>query len=134
MNTVRFVVPGKPIGVNELYRRARRGLRKTDAAAAYVIQIAAHGQQARRRAGVETFRGPVNVELRIFFADERPDLDGPVKLILDALQASRAHHNAAHRRVGAGIIENDRQVQRYTVARGTDRAEPRVEIAVTELP
>lgn len=133
MTTVRFTVPVKPAGANQLYRRSRVGPRKTDVAIQFTNAIASYGARARRAAGAPTLTGPVEVALRIVFADERPDLDGPVKTILDALQPMRAHRHPAHRRVGCGVIANDRQVRRLIVERETDKHAPRVEIAVTEI-
>jgi Holliday junction resolvase RusA-like endonuclease len=91
--------------------------------------VAAHGMRARRAARWPTFEGPVEVELRVFFVDERPDTDGPVKAILDALQPP----NPGQHRFGAGIIRDDRQVRRLLVERGVDAKRPRVEVAIAPV-
>lgn len=128
---LRFVVPGKPVSSNEMYRRDRRGfVRKTEAAFAFAHAIAAHGARARKKARAPLLTGPVDVLITLFLANERPDGDGPVKVILDSLQPSRAHRHPAHRRIGAGIIANDRQVRDHHVRRRIDRQRPRIEVAV----
>jgi Holliday junction resolvase RusA-like endonuclease len=132
VKVIRFAVLGKPISVNQLYRRNRNGsVRKSEEAEAYATLVAARGMDARRRARSETTDEPVDVELRIFFANERPDTDGPVKLILDALQAPQVTRDVRSTRwTGAGIIRNDRQVRNCLVRREVDAARPRVEVAV----
>jgi Holliday junction resolvase RusA-like endonuclease len=131
VTVLRFTIPGRPLGVNELYERSRNGqVRKSDKARAFEQLVALVGTRARRAQGWETTMRPVEVSLRIFFDSERPDIDGPEKLILDALQAPRAHRVPAHRRVGAGIIANDRQVRRKLTEREVDRERPRIEVAV----
>jgi Holliday junction resolvase RusA-like endonuclease len=130
VTVLRFTVPGRPVGVNELYDRTPRGLRKSDAARAFEAVIAHHGTRARRAAKLETLTGPVDVLITYFFESERPDGDGPTKLVLDALQPMKAHPHPAHRRIGAGIVLNDRQVRDHHVRRRVDRERPRVELVV----
>lgn len=61
--------------------------------------------------------GPVTVTLRIWYASERPDLDG--SLILDAMQGR--------------IYANDRQVRELHLFHGIDRANPRTGVIVQPL-
>lgn len=63
------------------------------------------------------FEGNVHVDLRIYYASRRPDLDESV--ILDAMQGR--------------IYANDRQVKRKTVEWGLDPGNPRAEITVSPL-
>ena len=70
------------------------------------------------------------VELRIVFASECADLDGPIKPTIDALQLT----NARAKRVGAGIISDDRQVRVLHVHRHVDKRFPRIQILVAALP
>jgi Holliday junction resolvase RusA-like endonuclease len=124
MSAVSFVVPGKPCGVNATHTGGARPFVKSQEARSFAARVALMGTIARRRAKWETTSGPVEVAIRMVFANERPDTDGPVKAILDALQT------ATNRRQGAGFIANDRQVQRYTVERVIDRKQPRTEVTV----
>ena len=79
--------------------------------------------------------GPVCVTLRIFYANERPDLDESV--VLDVLQ----NRYATVRRRGVkvreliheGVYVNDRQVREKHVYHGIDRTNPRVEVIVEPL-
>lgn len=126
MTAVRFVVPLRPVGVNAQYRAHRGGVHKTDAARAFAGAVAVYGAKARRAARVETTTDPVDVLIRFYFADERPDGDGPVKSVLDALQIPSAKGDHP----GAGFIANDRQVRDHHVQRRIDRERPRVEVTV----
>lgn len=63
------------------------------------------------------FEGDVHVELAIYYASRRPDLDE--SLILDAMQGR--------------IYRNDRQVKKKTVDWGLDRQSPRTRIRVSPL-
>lgn len=125
MTTVRYVVPGKPAGQNR-NGWAGGAWTKHPLARAFADRLATHGRNARLDAGWATTQDPVEVELRIFFADERPDTDSPVKAILDSLEVSRPRL----RRPGAGFVENDRQVRAYRVERAVDRDSPRVEVTI----
>jgi len=128
---IAFTIPMEPVGKNDLHRRRKGGaVYKTDAARRFHEAVAAFGLKARRSAGLAIIDNPVEVEIRVFFASERPDGDGPVQIVLDALQLSRASTNPAACRTGAGIYRNDRQVVRYMVERGIDRKRPRVEVRI----
>ncbi len=63
------------------------------------------------------FEGNVHVEMEIFYASNRPDLDE--SLVLDALQGR--------------VYRNDRQVWRKTIQKQIDRDAPRVVIRVSPL-
>ncbi len=66
----------------------------------------------------ELLKGDVQVEMRIWYASRRPDLDE--SLILDLLQGY--------------AYENDRQVKRKVIEwAGVDKANPRTWIRVTRL-
>jgi len=75
--------------------------------------------------------GPVEVQLRIFYASQRPDLDESV--VLDVLQDR--YRGAGEQRVlvQPGVYRNDRQVRRKLVEHGIDRKNPRTEIVVRPL-
>ena len=122
-----FTVPGEPLGVNALWRSQQGRVHKSPKAEQYAQAVMAHAAAARMRAGGDTLTGPVAVELRVYFGSERPDIDGPVKVILDAMQATTA------RRTGASVYLDDRQVHRLLVTRHVDRERPRVEVEVVSL-
>jgi Holliday junction resolvase RusA-like endonuclease len=124
---IAFVVSGDPVGINATHVGGPRPFVKSHEARAFAQRIAGAGCIARGSA--PTIRGPVRVDIDVYFRDERPDTDGPVKAILDALQRP----NPRTRRIGAGIIANDRQVVEYVVRRHGDRLEPRDEVTVREL-
>ena len=119
MNPVCFVAPGRPCGVNAVHVGGKRPFVKSRKARDFATNVALHGLLARKAAHWKITTDPVEVAIRIHFADERPDTDGPVKAILDALQAG-----------GAGFIANDRQVRAYRVERAIDRDRPRVEVTI----
>ncbi len=131
--TVRFVVPSDPAAgrVNALYGRSpgdgnvfkRRGAR------AYQELVAAHGRAAQRASGLAMFLGPVEVRISVWYTSARPDADAHTKVVLDALQAT----HAKLRRVGAGIVRNDRQIRVVHVTSDVDPDEPRTEVEVVAL-
>jgi Holliday junction resolvase RusA-like endonuclease len=131
VRVLRYSVPVRPVSVNRNRSGARgRPFAKSQQARDFATALAAFGQQARVRAHASVMTGPVDVLITFYFASERPDGDGPVKAVLDSLQQTRAHRNPALRRVGAGIIANDRQVRDHHVRRRVDRERPRVELVV----
>ena len=126
MTVVRFTVPWRPVGVNAQYERHPGGVHKTEAARDFAGAVAVFGAKARRAVRCATTHEPVDVLVRFYFASDRPDGDGPVKAVLDALQVPNPREN----RPGAGFIENDRQVRDHHVQRRIDRDHPRVEVTV----
>jgi Holliday junction resolvase RusA-like endonuclease len=60
--------------------------------------------------------GPVRVTLRIFYASQRPDLDGEVRQM-----------------VQAGVYRNDRQVREKHVFHALDKTNPRAEVVIEPL-
>jgi hypothetical protein len=79
--------------------------------------------------------GPVAVTLRMFYANERPDLDE--SLVLDILQDRYASFKSGDTKirklVQKGVYVNDRQVREKHVYHEIDRANPRVEIFIEPL-
>lgn len=112
---IRFVSPGKAIGVNETYRIGRWGKRagfmKSDAAHAYAARLAVDAVADNR--GASPLVGPVDARISFVYADRRPDIDGAIKPTLDALQ-------------GIAYV-NDRQIERLLVEKHLDAERPRVE-------
>ncbi len=135
---ISFTLPGEPLGVNALYRsvvvRRRMRVLKSAPGRDYEAALIAAARSARGTA--PTTKRPVAVRIAIFFGSERPDIDGPIKPILDALQAPGKPKPGSKRqpRMGAGVYKNDRQVTRLFVERNVDPGNPRVEVYVVELP
>jgi Holliday junction resolvase RusA-like endonuclease len=79
------------------------------------------------------FVGMVAVELRVFYASMRPDLDESI--VLDVLQAKFAAitKDKPRRLVRRGVYLNDRQVWHKRITRGLDPTNPRIEVTVWPL-
>jgi Holliday junction resolvase RusA-like endonuclease len=118
---VQFTVPLEPLNVNHAYAPARwgkrHGFRKTDEASTYQEQIAYRAKVAMQRR--EPFTGTCRVVLTLVYSENRCDIDGALKLILDALQGV--------------VYRNDRQIRRLVVDKvvGRDRT-PCIELEITE--
>lgn len=74
------------------------------------------------------FSGPVAVELNIYYASNRPDLDESI--VLDVMQAKFTGTGAKRKLVRTGVYLNDRQVTEKHVFKHRDPQNPRIEIAV----
>lgn len=70
------------------------------------------------------------VDCIYFFDSLRPDVDGPGKLILDALGDFELRVNSRQRVNFTGFYKNDRQVWLFTQRREKDAANPRAEITI----
>lgn len=76
-------------------------------------------------------KGPVEVEMRIYYASERPDLDESV--VLDVLQDQWSRVGEVRVLSQAGVYRNDRQVRVKIVRHGIDKVNPRCEVWVRAL-
>lgn len=81
-------------------------------------------------------QGPVIFYARIFYANERPDLDE--SLVMDALQdqwktVKRIDGTKLRHLVQAGVYLNDRQIREKHIYHGIDKVNPRVEIQVESM-
>tara|TARA_R100001377_G_scaffold11691_1_gene5854 strand:- start:1147 stop:1593 length:447 start_codon:yes stop_codon:yes gene_type:complete len=85
---------------------------KSDPARRYVTDFQAQCPRLK-----ELLEGDLEVEIVIFYASRRPDLDP--SLILDCMEGY--------------IYKNDRQVKRQILYWGLDKKNPRAEIRVTEI-
>jgi len=77
------------------------------------------------------FNCPVRVDMRIYYASERPDLDE--SLILDCLQDQWTKIGGRRVVSQRGIYHNDRQVREKHVYHAIDKKNPRTVIQVTEI-
>lgn len=75
--------------------------------------------------------GDLRVEITIYYASRRPDLDESV--ILDSMQARRAKMPDGTIKHVGGVYLNDRQVKEKLVRWGLDRDNPRAEIMVETM-
>jgi Holliday junction resolvase RusA-like endonuclease len=116
---ITFRVTAKPIGVNQSYAPARwgnrHGFRLTPEGKGYRLFVAAAALKAMR--GRSRLTGNCHVKLVFRYHENRHDIDGPIKLTLDALE---------------GIVyRNDRQVTRLSVAISTEgTSEECVDVAI----
>lgn len=75
--------------------------------------------------------GPVCIWLRIFYGDERSDLDE--SLLLDVLQDRHKKVGDTRHLIQPGVYKNDRQVRERHVYHGIDARNPRAEIWVQPM-
>lgn len=112
-----YEIIGNPVSKANSRRIVRRGNRiasiKSAKGLAYesacIIQLRI--QKGRR----EALRGPVGVEVTIWYSSRRPDLDPSI--IFDCMQK-------------AGVLENDRQIHEMLLHKELDKDNPRSEIDV----
>jgi Holliday junction resolvase RusA-like endonuclease len=127
--TLSFRVDGNPLSQNRAWRivtiRGRGTLAKTKESKVWQLAIA--GASAAALEPLSRWDGKVRVDMDVHFDSMRPDLDGPVKLALDALQGVKPPKSLLRE---GGCIVNDRQVQELRVRRFTDKIEPRLEVRV----
>lgn len=77
------------------------------------------------------FEKPVRIDMRIYYASERPDLDE--SLILDVLQDQFVKIAGKRILSQRGIYHNDRQIREKHVYHAIDKRNPRVVIQVQEI-
>lgn len=68
--------------------------------------------------GIFPSLAPIALDVRVFRARKRGDIDGYLKVLLDALQGC--------------AYEDDKQVVKINIERFDDKEDPRVEVDVTE--
>ena len=114
MTTIFFIIHGEPASKANSRKlvtiKGRPAFIKSDKARKYVKQFDEQCPQM----GDSMFLDDVEVEMTVFYASRRPDLDESV--ILDCMQGF--------------IYKNDRQVKRKIITWGLDKKNPRSEITV----
>lgn len=113
--TIELEVPGPQVSVNRAYRGGRGRFFMAPEAVAFKERVMLAARLAMR--GAKMLDGAVAVSVEFFYPSERPDIDGPVKLILDSLQGI--------------VFENDRQVRLLWVTKESDKKNPRTKITCT---
>ena len=114
MTTIFFIIHGEPASKSNSRKlvtiKGRPAFIKSDKARKYVKQF----EEQCPQMGDSMFLDDVEVEMTVFYASRRPDLDESV--ILDCMQGF--------------IYKNDRQVKRKIITWGLDKKNPRSEITV----
>lgn len=136
---IRFTILGQPYSksnrrILSVVAGKPRSIKSKEALAFESAALRQIPPAARQR-----LEGPVRVTLRIFYKDERPDLDE--SLILDILQDRYVlrQHMKAGRLVGQrtlvqnGVYRNDRQVRERHVYHFIDKTNPRTEIEIERI-
>jgi Holliday junction resolvase RusA-like endonuclease len=109
---IRGTIPSK----SNSYRIAGKGLVKSSALARYEkdFYIQCH---VYRNKGIE---GYFELSLRVFYPNQRSDLDGSLKVILDCLQKVNA-------------FKNDNKCIKIVAEKYLDKADPRIEFEIVEV-
>ena len=114
MTTIFFIIHGEPASKANSRKlvtiKGRPAFIKSEKARKYVKQF----EEQCPQMGDSMFLDDVEVEMTVFYASRRPDLDESV--ILDCMQGF--------------IYKNDRQVKRKIITWGLDKENPRSEITV----
>ena len=114
MTTIFFIIHGEPASKANSRKlvtiKGRPAFIKSEKARKYVKQF----EEQCPQMGDSMFIDDVEVEMTVFYASRRPDLDESV--ILDCMQGF--------------IYKNDRQVKRKIITWGLDKKNPRSEITV----
>ena len=114
MTTIFFIIHGEPASKANSRKlvtiKGRPAFIKSDKARKYVKQF----EEQCPQMGDSMFLDDVEVEMTVYYASRRPDLDESV--ILDCMQGF--------------IYKNDRQVKRKIITWGLDKENPRSEITV----
>jgi hypothetical protein len=139
-----FIVPGNPVSQNQAYRiitwkpkaeAAERGavahgsLKLTSDGAAYKVAVAQYAAVQRPKNWDRD--NEYIVDAVYYFDSRRPDVDGPGKLLLDAMQDFEIKFGKKDPLVFKGLYPRDSKVWRFIQQREVDNVNPRTEIKVT---
>jgi len=116
---MKYVIEGKPLSVNNAKAavNVRGKLRMISTSKARKWKDTAVWSLKAQNGTTPRIEGPCSLSISVFLPTAAGDVDNYVKSAMDALQS-------------AGIILNDRQVQRISVTKAQDKYRPRVEITV----
>ncbi len=109
--TIFGTVPSK----SNSYRIGHKGLFKTKALTDYESKFYI---QCKSRGKMIT--GYFELEMKVFYPNERSDLDGALKCILDCMQKAK-------------VIKNDNRCTRIIVEKYLDKKSPRIEFVIKEI-
>lgn len=142
---VQLTIPGCPYSQNQCYRIVTLKLRGQEPHSSLTMTREGHDYLAAIRVAALRVRPPrwdlgrnVDVEAVYYFDNLRPDVDGPGKLILDALGADHPRKGPDGKRrqlfPEGVLVRNDRQVRDFLQRRRLDRERPRLELLVVSIP
>lgn len=116
---IAFTIPCAPLSTNMAYKLTSKGkfarMYLSTAAQEFKKLCSFAALYARPRGW--PMEGRYVLGLDFYFKNQRPDSDGPLKLVLDALEGC--------------LYNNDRQVDEVTYRRRIDPAAPRVEVSIS---
>lgn len=108
------VIHGKCPSKSNCYRIVKNvsgyGLSKTEVLKRYEYQFYLQCDQYRNK----NINGLFEINLKVYYPNNRPDLDNSLKIILDCLQSCKA-------------IKNDRNCVRIVAEKFIDKNDPRIE-------
>lgn len=111
METILGTIPSK----SNSYKIGHRGLYKTKALTEYENNFYI---QCKRRN--KTILGYFELELKVYYPNQKSDLDGALKAVLDCLQKCK-------------VIQNDNKCIKITAEKFLDKKNPRLEYELTEI-
>jgi hypothetical protein len=125
VTVLRYTVPGAPVSTNQGYRGAviktRHGMQHRlvlkPEGKAFKDWLQACARVAWMKAGRPSALERAQVVARLVFPTLGSDIDGPVKFLLDSLQA-------------AGLVVNDTRIRRLVLEKMDPDGSPRIEVAV----
>ena len=96
---IQFRVDGSPIATNAAYRRRGKGpgMYLTTEAKFWKQCVEYHAQKAMLRE--DPYEGDVGVSIDLLLPNPRQDVDGPIKLILDAMEGIVYHNDSQVRSI-----------------------------------
>lgn len=133
-----FIVRGQPLGQNAAWRIAHQFMKggvKGPASLRLSAEGIAFKLEVARIAALVVPRdwdreNEYAVTCAYYFVSRRSDVDGPGKLVLDALGEFDLEVKRKHKVHFTGFWRNDRQVWRFVQQREKDAENPRVEITI----
>lgn len=121
----RYVIVGKPFSTTNSKRIIRvgkeRAIRIIPSREAQEWLTVAMYQLNTQRGNQPMIEGRCDIDMKVYLERDAGDVDNYAKGILDALQRTR-------------ILRNDALVVKLCVEKFVDRANPRVELTITERP
>lgn len=111
-----FTLP-LPVPTNEAYKTGNGHFYKSKEAKQWEEDAGYILLSQKNKEGIKMITAPVYVGIAFFLPDDRKDIDGGIKAVLDLLQRLR-------------IYSNDRLVCHLNVKKFIDKKKPRVEVEV----
>ncbi|WP_303223975.1 RusA family crossover junction endodeoxyribonuclease [Butyricimonas faecihominis] len=109
-------VPSKSNSYKVITKNGRGSIAKKDALVAYEKSFYLQCDKYRNK----NISGLFEINLKVFYENQRPDLDNCLKIILDCLQSCKA-------------ITNDRNCVKVVAEKFIDKMNPRIEFELIEV-